>query len=181
MLSNKKAQLTSLILCFVRLDELGPLFKAIFADFHARTCIRFVERTTEEHYLRVVFGSVLYTFVGLARIGGQIFSLPSGLLFVGTGSTIHYFMHAIGVYHELNRIDRDDYIEINYDNLDPGNCLKIFGNISHFKIKSTIIRLNRVGGDFPKDWARRRFDQHLWLREHNDERGIRLYQGAWRS
>ncbi|MCP4489369.1 MAG: hypothetical protein GY820_18970 [Gammaproteobacteria bacterium] len=34
------------------------------------------------------------------------------------GTTVHETMHALGVQHEHVRYDRDDYIEIDYGNID---------------------------------------------------------------
>ncbi|XP_071519353.1 astacin-like [Panulirus ornatus] len=88
-------------------------------DFHQKTCLRFVERTTEPNFLEIVSDdSGCWSYVGM--LGGmQRLSLDTnGCMYVGTA--IHELMHAIGFYHEHNRNDRDDYVTIYYENVIPG-------------------------------------------------------------
>ena len=50
--------------------------------------------------------------------GRQIISLnANGCMY--TGTAIHEIMHALGFYHEQTRTDRDYYIKIHWDNIDP--------------------------------------------------------------
>ncbi|ROT61685.1 zinc proteinase Mpc1 [Penaeus vannamei] len=88
-------------------------------DFHARTCIRFVERTSQSNYIEIVSNdSGCWSYVG--TIGGkQRVSLDSnGCMYKGT--VIHELMHAIGFYHEHCRNDRDYYVTIHYENVQAG-------------------------------------------------------------
>ena len=63
----------------------------------------------------------------VGAIGGeQVLNLGDGCQYVGL--VIHEFGHAIGYYHEHNRPDRDDTLEILWDNIVPGkgtDCLEM--------------------------------------------------------
>merc|ERR1711862_749907 len=48
----------------------------------------------------------------------QTVNLASGCSYVGTA--IHELAHALGMDHEHNRPDRDDWIDIDYRNIDHG-------------------------------------------------------------
>lgn len=47
----------------------------------------------------------------------------NGCIYVGTA--IHELMHAVGFYHEHCRNDRDDYVTINYNNVQDGNVARV--------------------------------------------------------
>ncbi|XP_054711311.1 uncharacterized protein LOC129220903 [Uloborus diversus] len=95
----------------------SSLIKQAMDDYHKNTCIQFVERTSEENYIRLFPGRGCFSNVGM--IGGvQSLSLGQGCMFKGT--IIHELGHAIGFFHEHNRSDRDDYITIYWKNIQHG-------------------------------------------------------------
>ncbi|XP_060767663.1 hatching enzyme 1.2-like [Neoarius graeffei] len=87
------------------------------ATFHSKTCIRFVPRTFQTDYLSIESKSGCYSSVG--RTGGaQVVSL-SKLGCVYHSVVEHELNHALGFYHEHTRSDRDSYVTINWENIDP--------------------------------------------------------------
>ncbi|XP_046645178.1 zinc metalloproteinase nas-13-like isoform X1 [Daphnia pulicaria] len=105
-------------------EELATLADA-FAQYEANSCIRFIVRNKEKDYVIVQkTGGGCYSSVGMVG-GSQTLSLDSncfrctetGCL---SGTPIHEFLHALGFYHEQSRTDRDDYVTINYENIQPG-------------------------------------------------------------
>jgi len=87
------------------------------AEYHAKTCLRFVPRTHHADYIHIVKGTGCNCPVG--RVGGvQTLSLGNNCVFFGL--VIHELGHAIGFWHEQSRFDRDNYITINWSNIWPG-------------------------------------------------------------
>ncbi|GFW83238.1 embryonic protein UVS.2 [Trichonephila clavipes] len=84
--------------------------------YHRSTCIRFKERTNERDFIRIFYGVGCWSVIG--RNGGmQNLSLGNGCAWVGL--VIHELGHAIGLYHEHQRSDRDNYITVYRNNVIP--------------------------------------------------------------
>lgn len=80
------------------------------------TNLTFKERTSQSNYINFVSGSGCSSYVGM--IGGrQDLTLSSSCT---TGNTIHEIGHAIGLWHEQSRVDRDTYITLNSENIQSG-------------------------------------------------------------
>lgn len=79
--------------------------------------ITFVERGTQTSYINIIRGDGCYSMVG--RIGRkQDLSIGRGC---GTkGIVAHEFLHALGFYHEQSRADRDNHVNILWQNIRPG-------------------------------------------------------------
>ncbi|KAI9557809.1 hypothetical protein GHT06_014558 [Daphnia sinensis] len=94
------------------------------SEFHSKTCIRFVPRTTQANYIyiRRDLNVGCWSYVGMNGNGPQDVSLPDYCVSYNyPGSVMHELMHAIGFQHEHQRPDQQYYITINYPNIRPDN------------------------------------------------------------
>ncbi|XP_055349941.1 astacin-like metalloendopeptidase [Paramacrobiotus metropolitanus] len=97
--------------------------RAAMRDFSARTGIRFVryarKQTADEETDRM---SIVPSLVGcsshVGRQGGdqKVYLKVPGCV-IKSGTIQHEIMHTIGFFHEQARIDRDEYVDINWKNI----------------------------------------------------------------
>lgn len=101
----------------VEMNAKGVVLKA-FEQYRLKTCIDFTPWKGEENYISVYKGSGCFSSVGNRRVGKQRLSIGNNCDRLGTVE--HEFLHALGFWHEQSRADRDDYVTIKWDQIEPG-------------------------------------------------------------
>ncbi|MGB7785637.1 MAG: M12 family metallopeptidase [Salinimicrobium sp.] len=97
------------------LDNKARVSDAI-AHWEANTNIKFVERSSQSNYVYFTTGSGCSSYIGMTG-GKQDITLATSC---STGNAIHEIGHALGLWHEQSRVDRENYITINYNNIQSG-------------------------------------------------------------
>ncbi|XP_037084875.1 blastula protease 10-like [Pollicipes pollicipes] len=87
------------------------------------TCVTFREEPVEfagAPHLRFINGSGCYSFLGQMqnKLSGQSVSIGKGCAALVT--VAHEISHALGFFHEQSRPDRDQYVEVLWDNIKQG-------------------------------------------------------------
>ena len=84
--------------------------------WESETNVRFARRTNQRNY--VVFQPSSGCSANVGVIGGQqVINLSTACSF---GNTVHEIGHCAGLFHEHTRLNRDQYIRINFDNIQSG-------------------------------------------------------------
>lgn len=85
-----------------------------FKRIETTTCVRFVPRTYQIDWLDIKDDGGCWSYMG--RQGGrQQVGMATGCFFAGVGA--HEMMHALGFGHMHNADDRDEFLEIRWENM----------------------------------------------------------------
>ncbi|XP_065909427.1 uncharacterized protein [Dysidea avara] len=107
------------------------------------TCIKFVKRTDEHSYV------ILTNHTSGCHSGVGMWNKRSYEVYLSErcstpGNAMHELGHVIGFHHEHQRYDRDEYIEMNYDNLVDSKA----ANNSYKPIDAPFLQDFGVGYDY---------------------------------
>ncbi|OQV23521.1 putative Dorsal-ventral patterning tolloid-like protein 1 [Hypsibius exemplaris] len=99
------------------------LIKEAINDIERRTCVRFLEwpggasYVDHRDYIRIEkTEGTCSSYVGRMQIGEQDVQLAAGCLKL-IGEVQHELLHALGLYHEQSRMDRDQHVYIVRENI----------------------------------------------------------------
>lgn len=91
------------------------LIQEAIQHIHEQTNIRLIPRGSQKDYVHFITGDGCWSRVG--RVGGhQKINIGA----CGFGSIVHEILHAAGLWHEQSRSDRDDNIQVLWDNIESG-------------------------------------------------------------
>ena len=103
------------------LPEYIEIFKTIrtgIETFNRQVdCVKWVERKSEKDYVEFVYDqNSCQSYVG--RIGGRQKLWVAD--WATTGNVLHEMGHAIGLFHEQCRLDRDRFVKVHMDRIEEG-------------------------------------------------------------
>ncbi|XP_075466103.1 embryonic protein UVS.2-like [Ascaphus truei] len=97
-------------------DAEVSLIHEAMQEFETVTCVRFMPHTAEQNAINITIGYGCWSLIG--RTGG-IQEVSIGVGCMAKGIVQHEIIHALGFYHEHKRSDRDNYVTIMTQNINP--------------------------------------------------------------
>lgn len=122
-------------------------FRAVMDDWESETCIKFVDRNANAHMNSIRF--TVSIECGCCSFVGRIYHGQDVVINEGChskGTILHELGHVIGFNHEHSRPDRDEFVEIQSENI-------ISGEQDQFSKKSTFFdEINSLGESYDFDY-----------------------------
>jgi len=131
--------------------------RAGIKHWEENTCLRFQETTsTTGSHLKFIISDGCWSYLGKLSWNGQEVGLARGCT-NSMGIVAHEIGHAMGFYHEQSRTDRDDYVNIMWDNIQekPKHNFNKAGSMNAYGVKydySSVMHYGRNG--FAKDYSK---------------------------
>jgi len=94
------------------------LIEDVLRELSVRLCVKFVPRGKQSSHLLYTRNGGCASAVGMQG-GKQTISIGNGC--ESHGVILHETSHALGLWHEQSRFDRDDYVQIMWDNIQEGH------------------------------------------------------------
>ncbi|XP_076434596.1 bone morphogenetic protein 1-like [Babylonia areolata] len=99
--------------------EVQVYIQEAMEEYHSKTCIRWVPRTSQPDYVVFTAKTGCHSMVGKSLSGGaQELSLMPPC--AKRGTALHEMLHALGFFHEHSRPDRDQWVEVLLNNVRAG-------------------------------------------------------------
>uniref|UniRef100_H3C1D0 Metalloendopeptidase n=1 Tax=Tetraodon nigroviridis TaxID=99883 RepID=H3C1D0_TETNG len=101
----------------LEMNAKGIILQA-FDQFRIKSCIDFKPWDSERFFLIMKKLDGCFSYVGKVMANGQELSIGASCDSISIAE--HEILHALGFYHEQSRYDRDDYVEIVFENIQSG-------------------------------------------------------------
>lgn len=106
---------------YITADEQELIILRAIKEYHKKTCIKFrpYHRSDTNWVVFRSNGTGCWSSVGMQSEGQTVNLQSPGC--VKHGVVIHELLHALGFFHQQSASNRDDYVRINWENIDPGH------------------------------------------------------------